>query len=180
MKKILILLIAGLLLISTISIMAYAHSGGTDSSGGHYDKSTGEYHYHHGCPAHQHIGGRCPYDYHDNTDYSVSSSSMASKSSSASSNTYNNSSSDEDPIIAIPIISITVAYVIFMLSALEIVDKFSDTVQKVIVGVLIAAIVVSMVCLAAVPGAVLITVAVEGVIYWVIWFIIDNRKNKRD
>lgn len=42
--------------------IAAAHSGRTDSSGGHYNRSTGEYHYHHGKPAHQHPGGVCPYD----------------------------------------------------------------------------------------------------------------------
>jgi hypothetical protein len=40
---------------------SYAHSGRTDSSGGHYDRSTGEYHYHHGHSAHQHPNGVCPY-----------------------------------------------------------------------------------------------------------------------
>jgi hypothetical protein len=30
------------------SAMAFAHSGGTDSSGGHYNRSTGSYHYHQG------------------------------------------------------------------------------------------------------------------------------------
>lgn len=40
---------------------ALAHSGRTDSDGGHYDRSTGEYHYHHGMSAHQHPGGVCPY-----------------------------------------------------------------------------------------------------------------------
>jgi len=40
----------------------YLHSGGTDSQGGHYDHNTGEYHYHHGKPAHYHINGVCPYD----------------------------------------------------------------------------------------------------------------------
>ena len=39
-----------------------AHPGGTDSKGGHYNRSTGEYHYHHGESAHQHPGGVCPYD----------------------------------------------------------------------------------------------------------------------
>lgn len=46
---------------------AYAHSGQTDSNGGHYNHSTGEYHYHHGYPAHQHTDGVCPYDYDDRT-----------------------------------------------------------------------------------------------------------------
>lgn len=46
-----------------------AHSGRTDSSGGHYNRSTGEYHYHHGKPAHNHwdIDGDgvrdCPYEF---------------------------------------------------------------------------------------------------------------------
>lgn len=93
MKKILILSIAVLLLISSVTIMAYAHSGGTDANGGHYDKSTGEYHYHHGYPAHKHTGGRCPYDYEDNTD------SGNGYSSSYSSSYTSSSSSDEDIFI---------------------------------------------------------------------------------
>lgn len=44
------------------SLNVSAHPGKTDSSGGHYDHSTGEYHYHHGYPAHQHPDGVCPYD----------------------------------------------------------------------------------------------------------------------
>lgn len=48
-----------------------AHSGRTDSRGGHYDRSTGEYHYHHGYSAHQHPGGICPYL--DDTDSESSS-----------------------------------------------------------------------------------------------------------
>lgn len=47
-----------------------AHSGGTDSQGGHYNRSTGQYHYHHGYPAHQHTGGVCPYNFDDKTGQS--------------------------------------------------------------------------------------------------------------
>lgn len=47
--------------------IAYAHSGNTDANGGHYDRSTGEYHYHHGYPAHSHAGGKCPYNFKDKT-----------------------------------------------------------------------------------------------------------------
>ena len=42
-------------------IPSSAHSGGTDANGGHY--KNGEYHYHHGYPAHQHVDGECPYDF---------------------------------------------------------------------------------------------------------------------
>ena len=42
----------------------FAHSGGTDSDGGHFNRSTGDYHYHHGYPPHSHENG-CPYDYDD-------------------------------------------------------------------------------------------------------------------
>ena len=46
-------------------LSTYAHSGRTDSSGGHHDyknvSGLGSYHYHHGYPAHLHPGGVCPY-----------------------------------------------------------------------------------------------------------------------
>lgn len=57
-KKIIAALCLSLLLIPA----AGAHSGKTDANGGHWDNSTGEYHYHHGYPAHQHTNGICPYD----------------------------------------------------------------------------------------------------------------------
>lgn len=46
-----------------------AHKGNTDGNGGHTDHSTGEYHYHHGQPAHDHsdVDGDgdidCPYNF---------------------------------------------------------------------------------------------------------------------
>jgi gamma-glutamylcyclotransferase (GGCT)/AIG2-like uncharacterized protein YtfP len=56
-----------LLLIFAFSITASAHSGSTDADGGHLDKTSGEYHYHHGYPAHNHTDGICPYNY-DNAE----------------------------------------------------------------------------------------------------------------
>jgi cobalamin biosynthesis Mg chelatase CobN len=58
------LLVAALLL----AVTAWAHSGRTDSRGGHTNHSTGEYHYHHGYSAHQHPNGVCPYDSDDETN----------------------------------------------------------------------------------------------------------------
>lgn len=61
-----------------------AHSGRTDSQGGHYDSETGEYHFHHGYPAHQHydIDGDgkpdCPYEFDDKTGSRSGSSSGSS------------------------------------------------------------------------------------------------------
>lgn len=63
---------------------ALAHSGRTDSQGGHYDSETGEYHFHHGYPAHQHydIDGDgkpdCPYEFDDKTGSRSGSSSGSS------------------------------------------------------------------------------------------------------
>ena len=90
MKRIVIALIVIGLLLCSIIIITLAHPGKTDSQGGHTDHSTGEYHYHHGYPAHQHTFGRCPYDHHDNTeDDSYSSNYEASESYYESSGTSN-------------------------------------------------------------------------------------------
>lgn len=56
-----IILIIFIMIILLVPVSAFAHSGRTDSNGGHWDHSTGEYHYHHGYPAHQHPNGECPY-----------------------------------------------------------------------------------------------------------------------
>lgn len=58
----------------TLAVISFAHPGGTDGSGGHYNHDTGEYHYHHGYPEHQHEDGVCPYLYNDNTDHNSHSS----------------------------------------------------------------------------------------------------------
>lgn len=70
------------ILVFCFAFSALAHSGRTDSSGGHYDRSTGEYHYHHGYPAHDHIGGVCPYDYDDKTGVNSGGSSGSSNNNS--------------------------------------------------------------------------------------------------
>ncbi len=64
-KKAAAVLGVALFLVSSI-ITAFAHSGRTDSSGGHRDNQNksglGSYHYHcGGYPAHLHNGGYCPY-----------------------------------------------------------------------------------------------------------------------
>ena len=70
-----------------VSCFAFAHPGRTDADGGHFDRSDGSYHYHHGYPAHDHIDGVCPYNFDDRTGWNSGSSSSSShaKSSSASS-----------------------------------------------------------------------------------------------
>lgn len=76
-----------LLLAAMICCVAgFAHPGRTDANGGHWDRSTGTYHYHHGYPAHQHTNGICPYDFDDQTGANSGSS------SSGTSNSYNSSS----------------------------------------------------------------------------------------
>lgn len=39
---------------------SFAHSGGTDSQGGHNDYIHGGYHFHHGNGPHQHPNDQCP------------------------------------------------------------------------------------------------------------------------
>ena len=64
--KILILFVSLIALLLSVSITAFAHSGRTDSNGGHKDNKNisglGSYHYHcGGYPAHLHTKGYCPY-----------------------------------------------------------------------------------------------------------------------
>lgn len=87
-KIISILLIA--LSIISIGINAYAHSGRTDSNGGHKDNKNksglGSYHYHcGGHPAHLHTNGVCPYSSNSSSSKNSTSSSSSSKSPSSSS-----------------------------------------------------------------------------------------------
>ena len=70
-----------LLFISAILAFIFVlHRGRTDSNGGHYNHSTGEYHYHHGYSAHDHYDMNgdgivdCPYSFKDNPSYQSSTS----------------------------------------------------------------------------------------------------------
>ena len=62
----------------SVSITVSAHPGRTDADGGHYNRDTGEYHYHHGEPAHQHTDKdgdgilECPYRINGSLDSSKS------------------------------------------------------------------------------------------------------------
>ena len=79
-KKILVLLLVFCILFSSV---CFAHSGRTDSSGGHKDNKNvsglGSYHYHcGGYPAHLHTGGVCPYSGGGSSSSSTSTSSSSS------------------------------------------------------------------------------------------------------
>lgn len=79
MKRRILSLGIALLIVFLLSTVVFAHPGQTDADGGHYDRSTGEYHYHHGYPAHQHTGGQCPYDFDDRTGWNSGPSGSKSK-----------------------------------------------------------------------------------------------------
>lgn len=73
MRRIRFCVFACLVFIPVLVFSASAHSGRTDSQGGHYDRSIGEYHYHHGYPAHDHFDMDgdgivdCPYGFRGNS-----------------------------------------------------------------------------------------------------------------
>lgn len=68
------------ILLFTLPITSFAHSGRTDSSGGHHDyknkSGLGSYHYHHGMGAHLHPGGVCPYSSSQSDSYTPPSPSI--------------------------------------------------------------------------------------------------------
>ena len=63
--KLLLAIVLTLSLVISAPFMSLAHSGRTDSSGGHRDNQNasglGYYHYHHGMGPHLHPNGICPY-----------------------------------------------------------------------------------------------------------------------
>jgi len=77
-----------LILLPLFMLAAQAHPGKTDANGGHIDHETGEYHYHHGYPAHDHYDmdgdgiKDCPYDFDDQTGQNSGNSNGNSNSSS--------------------------------------------------------------------------------------------------
>lgn len=85
-KRIIFMCICAMLVL-TVPGAVLAHSGRTDSSGGHHDyknkSGLGSYHYHHGLSAHLHNGGVCPYN---STTNSASSQSQDSQPSNSQSN----------------------------------------------------------------------------------------------
>lgn len=86
------------LLVSLLALPIHAHPGNTDANGGHYDRSTGGYHYHHGYSAHQHydMDGDgvidCPYNFVDKTWQNAGSSSDGSSGGSYSGSSSGSSS----------------------------------------------------------------------------------------
>ncbi len=90
-----------------VTANTYAHSGRTDSSGGHKDNKNasglGSYHYHcGGYPAHLHTNGVCPYKSGSTSSSSNSKSSTknsSSSSSSSKSSTTTKSSTTQDTTI---------------------------------------------------------------------------------
>lgn len=97
MKKLSFIVVLFFLIISC-STTLYAHPGGTDSNGGHYNRSTGEYHYHHGYSAHQHPGGVCPYDAGSNDSDDSKSNSISSNVSKQENSISKNSSSNSSNV----------------------------------------------------------------------------------
>lgn len=95
MRRFSILIIA-FCMVMMCNLVVYAHPGRTDANGGHWDNSTGEYHYHHGYSAHDHYdmdgdgAADCPYNFADKTDYNSSSSTHRSNASNSNSYYDNN------------------------------------------------------------------------------------------
>lgn len=87
MRKILLALGVVIFTAAFTLIIALAHGGRTDSSGGHRDNNNvsglGSYHYHHGYSAHLHTNGVCPYDFVDKTGQSSGGSGTSSKNTAA-------------------------------------------------------------------------------------------------
>ena len=114
-----------------LTIYVSAHSGSTDSNGGHTNNSTGEYHYHHGYSAHDHydMDGDgdldCPYEFDDKTNHNSSSTGSNSSNNSSSSNASTKNDKDKitfwDVVIAVILLipfSLLTLYILYIVLAL--------------------------------------------------------------
>lgn len=135
MKRRILSLGIALLSVFLLSTVVFAHPGQTDADGGHYDRSTGEYHYHHGYPAHQHTGGQCPYEFDDRTGWN-SGPSGSSGNSGSSSNSHENSPSDASaiaipstPFLVVLFISVAIVF-LSIVFWLPFGDNYEDTNRK--------------------------------------------------
>ncbi len=99
--------------------IVFAHPGRTDSSGGHWDHSTGEYHYHHGYPAHQHVDDVCPYDFDDQTNHNEKKPPAGDSSGSSSGSSDSGKSSGNNFIEEITYVFFIVVFIAFLCSALS-------------------------------------------------------------
>lgn len=87
-----------------LSVVVSAHPGSTHPDGGHFNRSTGEYHYHHGYPAHEHsdMDGDgnldCPYLFDDKTNSLGNEIESPSNKTETSSNKTESSKDDTEPV----------------------------------------------------------------------------------
>jgi hypothetical protein len=91
---------------------AFAHSGRTDSSGGHHVTATGDYHYHHGYPAHDHINGQCPYDFDDQTGANSGSGGSSTSNYNTTSSNRSDNNSPFDIILEHPFVFLFLIFII--------------------------------------------------------------------
>lgn len=70
-KNLKLITLTAMLILLSNPLSSFAHSGRTDSNGGHRDNNNvsglGSYHYHHGMEAHLHPNGVCPYSSNSTT-----------------------------------------------------------------------------------------------------------------
>ena len=114
MKKTFILIVATIFGV-LLSFSVLAHSGKTDSYGGH--NSSSGYHYHHGYPAHQHTNGECPYKFDDKTNHNSSDNQRESelttkKTSNKSENTKKVKTMELFLILTLVVLAISIIYII--------------------------------------------------------------------
>lgn len=97
-RKVLISILMIIAIILFLNLDSFAHSGRTDSSGGHKDNKNasglGSYHYHcGGNPPHLHTNGVCPYSSNKSTKSTSSSSNSSTSNTSNKSSTTSSTSS---------------------------------------------------------------------------------------
>ena len=175
------LLFSVITFILAIGIVSYAHPGNTDANGGHTDYSTGEYHYHHGYPAHQHTGGKCPYDFVNNEKNNSSSNNETWGNSYGQ--TTSNDKEDEDNAVLYAIISAlcTIVFVlIFFASGTSFFENnhIIGTILSIMELAAALAVFISFVIQPLITIGIVVTIV--GIAFLINKFFREDKQNKED
>lgn len=112
MTKKRVLLIISIIILISLPLVAYAHPGSLDSNGGHYNRRTGEYHYHEGLHTSDDNSSDNTYEYTYTTNYTTTKRTEHTTENSITTTNSSDKNSNKDTDTKPVIKKLTIFYVV--------------------------------------------------------------------